>query len=114
MASARDWGQNRFQRRNEDKPRSATLLGMGNVGPLEVLVVLIIALVIFGPKRIPELGKSLGNGIRNFKSALDGEDDDDEPESGRIEPPRLPASGESPATVRAEHAEDAPTVQNRL
>lgn len=43
-------------------------------------IVLIIALVIFGPKRLPELGKSLGSGMREFKSSISGEsDDDDEP-----------------------------------
>ena len=47
---------------------------MANVGPLEILVVLIIALVVFGPKRIPELGQSLGKGIREFKASLEGSD----------------------------------------
>ena len=51
---------------------------MANVGPLEILVVLVIALVIFGPKRIPELGQSLGKGIREFKASLDGEDEQSE------------------------------------
>lgn len=49
---------------------------MGNVGPLEVLIVLIIALVVFGPKRLPELGRSLGKGIREFRGAIGGERDD--------------------------------------
>jgi len=48
---------------------------MGNVGPLEVLLVLIIALIVFGPKRLPELGRSLGKGIREFRGALDGKRD---------------------------------------
>jgi sec-independent protein translocase protein TatA len=55
---------------------------MPNVGPLELAIVLIIALVIFGPKRLPELGKSLGKGMREFKDSISGdnadEDDDDE------------------------------------
>ena len=46
---------------------------MPSVGPLEIAVVLIIALVIFGPKRIPELGNSLGKGIREFKGSVSGE-----------------------------------------
>jgi sec-independent protein translocase protein TatA len=57
---------------------------MPNIGPLELAIVLIIALVIFGPKRLPELGKSLGNGIREFKSSVtgghDSDSDDDPPE----------------------------------
>jgi sec-independent protein translocase protein TatA len=51
---------------------------MPNIGPLELAIVLIIALVIFGPKRLPELGRSVGRGIREFKSSVTGEDKDDE------------------------------------
>jgi sec-independent protein translocase protein TatA len=45
---------------------------MPNVGPLELAVVLAIALVIFGPKRIPDLGRSLGRGMREFKDSVGG------------------------------------------
>jgi sec-independent protein translocase protein TatA len=40
---------------------------------MEILIVLIIALVVFGPKRLPELGNSLGKGIREFKGTISGE-----------------------------------------
>lgn len=66
---------------------------MPNIGPMEILVVLIIALVVFGPKRLPELGQSVGKGIREFRGSLsgDGKDDDEEksaaPEPRRIEQP---------------------------
>ena len=53
---------------------------MPNVGPLELAIVLIIALVIFGPKRLPDLGKSLGSGMREFKDSLSGNKDDDDDE----------------------------------
>ena len=56
---------------------------MPNVGPLELVVVLIIALVIFGPKRLPELGRSMGKGIRELKSSISGEGDDEEEESSK-------------------------------
>jgi sec-independent protein translocase protein TatA len=54
---------------------------MPNVGPLELAIVLVIALVIFGPKRLPDLGKSLGSGMREFKDSLSGKDDDDDDEA---------------------------------
>ena len=55
---------------------------MPNIGPLEIAIVVIIALIIFGPKRLPELGKSLGDGMREFKASISGEgkDEDDEDE----------------------------------
>jgi sec-independent protein translocase protein TatA len=59
---------------------------MPNVGPLELAIVLIIALVIFGPKRLPDLGKSLGSGMREFKDSLTGnKDDDDEEAQAKLE-----------------------------
>jgi sec-independent protein translocase protein TatA len=53
---------------------------LGNIGPLEIIVVLIIALIVFGPKRLPELGNSLGKGIREFRDTVTGDkhDDDDD------------------------------------
>jgi sec-independent protein translocase protein TatA len=48
---------------------------MPNVGPMEIAIVLIIALVVFGPKKLPDLGKSLGKGMREFKGSLGGNDD---------------------------------------
>lgn len=48
---------------------------MPNIGPMEIAIVAIIALVIFGPKRLPELGNSLGKGFREFKSSISGEDE---------------------------------------
>jgi sec-independent protein translocase protein TatA len=46
---------------------------MPNVGPLEIAVVLVIVLIIFGPKRLPELGQSMGRGIREFRSSISGD-----------------------------------------
>jgi sec-independent protein translocase protein TatA len=58
---------------------------MPNIGPLEIVVILIVALVIFGPKRLPELGRSAGKGIREFKNSVTGKDDDDEDDVREIE-----------------------------
>jgi sec-independent protein translocase protein TatA len=55
---------------------------MPSIGPMELIVVLAIALIVLGPKRLPDAGKSVGRGMREFKEALTGgSKDDDEDES---------------------------------
>jgi sec-independent protein translocase protein TatA len=51
-----------------------------NIGPTELIIVLVIVLLIFGPKRLPGLGRQLGGGMREFKDSLTskGKDDDDD------------------------------------
>ena len=51
---------------------------MSNIGLPEIAIVLVIVLVIFGPKRLPQLGRSLGSGMREFKDAVTGKNKDDE------------------------------------
>ena len=46
-----------------------------NIGPLELIIVLAIALIVLGPKKLPEVGRSIGNGMREFKESLSGESD---------------------------------------
>ena len=90
---------------------------MPNIGPMEIAIVAIIALIIFGPKRLPELGKSLGDGMREFKASISGENDDeddipqlengveedapeedaDEPAAADPEPEKSPAEAAEPA-----------------
>jgi sec-independent protein translocase protein TatA len=68
---------------------------MPNIGPLEIVVVLIIVLIVFGPKRLPEMGRSLGRGIREFKNSITGNDEDDEPrEIERPHEEQKPLEGE--------------------
>jgi sec-independent protein translocase protein TatA len=55
----------------------------GLLQPTHIIFVLAIALIVFGPKRLPELGRSLGGGIRAFKQSVSG-DDQDEPPTRRI------------------------------
>ena len=63
-----------------------------NIGPLELAIVAIIALIVLGPKRLPEVGRSLGKGLREFKESLsstmnhdDDDDDDDHDDHDEIE-----------------------------
>jgi sec-independent protein translocase protein TatA len=76
---------------------------LGNIGPLEIIVVLIIALVVFGPKRLPELGNSLGKGIREFKDSVTGDHDDDDDDVKTIS-----ATNATAAPVEAPPATAAP------
>jgi sec-independent protein translocase protein TatA len=53
---------------------------MPNVGPWEIILLLLLALLLFGAKRLPEIGRSMGRGMREFKDSVSGKDlDDDEP-----------------------------------
>jgi sec-independent protein translocase protein TatA len=54
-----------------------------NIGPMELVVVLIIALVVLGPKKLPEVGRSLGKGMREFKDSLSNVASDEEPEESK-------------------------------
>lgn len=65
---------------------------MFNIGPTELIVVLIIALIVFGPKRLPEIGRTVGKSLREFKRASEGirdelhlNLDDDEPSGSAAE-----------------------------
>lgn len=61
------------------------------IGPLELAIVLVIVLVIFGPKRLPGMGRALGTGMREFKDSITGRDKGDE-DSERELPPAAPTA----------------------
>jgi len=80
---------------------------MPNIGPLEIVVILIIALVVFGPKRLPELGRSMGKGIREFRGSITGkDDDDDDDEDLRLERSQAEAKAQSVESVEGEVVSD--------
>jgi sec-independent protein translocase protein TatA len=64
---------------------------MPNIGPMELIVVLAIALIVLGPKRLPEVGRSIGKGMREFKDSLSGDHDDDD-DVALNEPPKSSSS----------------------
>lgn len=76
---------------------------MGNIGPLEIGIVLIIALIVFGPKRLPELGNSLGKGIREFKGSISGETGEED----KVEGSGLSAIGATADPAKPAGAEPA-------
>jgi sec-independent protein translocase protein TatA len=53
---------------------------MPSIGPLELGIILLIVLIVFGPKRLPGLGRQLGSGMREFKDSITGKDKDDDEE----------------------------------
>jgi sec-independent protein translocase protein TatA len=85
------------------------------IGIPELLIVLVIILVIFGPKRLPQLGRSLGGGMREFKDSVTGKskDDDDEDFAGEvIEAPRdnVTTATADEETETARHARETKTA----
>lgn len=75
----------------------------GNIGWQGALLIILVLLLVFGPKRLPEMGRSLGRGMREFKDSLSGKDDDDELEKTELTPP--------PTTTQASE-EAAPQPQS--
>jgi sec-independent protein translocase protein TatA len=65
------------------------------IGIWEILILLLVVLLVFGPKRLPEMGRSLGKGMREFKDSISGKDDDDEPVHRRLAT-ELPPADEHP------------------
>jgi sec-independent protein translocase protein TatA len=73
------------------------------IGLPEILILLLVALLIFGPKRLPEMGRSLGRGMREFKDSVSGKDDDEpvhRQQARELEPVDTPRVDETPATPR--------------
>jgi sec-independent protein translocase protein TatA len=57
---------------------------MPNIGPMEIVILVVILLLVFGSRRLPEIGRSLGKGMREFKDSVTGKDD--EPDDEQVTP----------------------------
>ena len=79
---------------------------MPNVGPMELVIVLVVALIVLGPKRLPEVGRSLGNGLREFKDSLQNPDREDDVHLDVEDPPK-------PVTTAAATAPSAPDADEK-
>ena len=72
----------------------------GWIGPWELAILLIVVLLVFGPKRLPEMGKSLGKGMREFKNSVTGKEEE------RPAPAELTASVEEERVPTAQRQRD--------
>lgn len=86
---------------------------MGPIGPTELIVILVIALLVLGPKKLPEVGKSLGKGMREFKDSLSNANPFEEDEDDRPAPRRRPAQVQAAADDRDEEPRPVATDESR-
>jgi sec-independent protein translocase protein TatA len=84
---------------------------MGLDNPLHIAFLLILLLLVFGAKRLPEIGQSLGSGLRGFKRSLSGED---EPAALAAEPQSQPALAAQPQAMLAAPPQPQPEPQPAL
>ena len=69
------------------------------IGIWELLILLLVLLLVFGPKRLPEMGRQLGKGMREFKESVSGKDDDNVDEMAEL-PPAEPSTPATPSRER--------------
>jgi sec-independent protein translocase protein TatA len=79
----------------------------GSIGWQGLVVILLIALIIFGPKRLPEMGRSLGRGMREFKDSITGKDDDDDFGHDERRPEELPRGESEPVVTTTARDRDS-------
>jgi sec-independent protein translocase protein TatA len=81
----------------------------GWTSPLHIVILLLIALLLFGAKRLPEIGRSLGHGMREFKDSISGDNDHD-----RQELPPAPITGSEPTASATDVDSFSPEERQRL
>jgi sec-independent protein translocase protein TatA len=94
----------------------AVIPGLGSVGPMELIILLTIILLLFGAKRIPELAKGLGTGIREFRKGTTGQDEKDELNEREKEGALAGEAGEDSSRVHGEasrEGRDSDRVEER-
>jgi len=68
------------------RPFSKEIDMLGSIGPTELILILLIVIIIFGARKLPDLGRSIGEGIKNFKKSINTKDDQEGPKNP--EPPK--------------------------
>jgi sec-independent protein translocase protein TatA len=76
---------------------------MSNIGPTEIILLLLVALLLFGAKRLPEIGRSLGTGMREFKDSVSGTT---KPTTTELPVPTAEATPPAPTPTPAPHEHD--------
>jgi sec-independent protein translocase protein TatA len=100
-----------------ERDQAVSLAVFQSIGPTELIIVLVIVLVIFGPKRLPGLGRSLGSGMREFRDSVTGKGsdrdlDEDDADSRHQANAALGRAEESPPVVDGEVVSDRERTRN--
>ncbi len=83
---------------------------MGRIGVTELLLILAIALLLFGPSKLADMGKGLGEGLRSFKKGLSSEDDEKPPAPPAQPPPTAKAPEPQPPAVESKDGNPPPAA----
>jgi sec-independent protein translocase protein TatA len=84
---------------------------MGRLGGGELLLILLIALLIFGPSKLADMGKGLGEGLKNFKKGISGDGSDDEKKPAEAPAPAAPEPPKALTAATPPAAEAPPAVE---
>jgi sec-independent protein translocase protein TatA len=91
----------------------ALIPGIGSLGGTELIIALVIILLLFGAKRIPELARGLGSGIQEFKKGVSGEIEGEDEEEKKEEDGEEPVAGKDPGEPKSRLEEDATADADR-